>query len=65
MCFLVPLFMLRTIDPLFALGIAVVFTAAFIKYTFGKPPGYLTHLLYRIGIPSSGLLDKRVTRYVI
>ncbi|HUD24624.1 MAG TPA: hypothetical protein VMQ45_02995 [Burkholderiaceae bacterium] len=65
MCFLVPLFMLRTVDPLFALGAAALLAGVFIKYTFGKPPGYLVHLTYRRGVPLTGLLDVRVTRYVI
>jgi hypothetical protein len=65
MCFLVPLFMLRTIDPLFALGVAALLAGAFIKYTFGKPPGHLVHLTYRFGLPLTGLLDVRVKRYVI
>jgi hypothetical protein len=64
MCFMVPLFMLRTIDPLFALSVASVLTGAYIKLTFGKPDGYLVHLAYRSGLPLSGLLDLRVKRYV-
>jgi hypothetical protein len=64
MCFMVPLFMLRTIDPLFALGAATLLAGVYIKYTFGKPNGYLTHLAYRFGLPLSGLLDARVKRYV-
>jgi hypothetical protein len=65
MCFLVPLFILRTIHPLFALVTAALLAGAFIKCTFGKPPGHLVHLIYRLGIPINGLLDVRVTRYVI
>lgn len=64
MCFMVPLFMLRTIDPLFALGAATLLASAYIKYTFGKPQGYLVHLGYRVGLPLSGLLDIRVKRYL-
>ena len=64
MCFMVPLFILRTIDPLFALGFAALVTGAYIKYTFGKPNGYLVHLAYRLGLPLSGLLNTRVKRYV-
>ena len=64
MCFMVPLFMLRTIDPLFALGVASLLAGAYIKCTFGKPQGYLVHLAYRLGLPLSGLLDVRVKRYV-
>jgi hypothetical protein len=64
MCFMVPLFLLRTIDPLFALGVAALLTGIYIKYTFGKPQGHLIHLAYRLGLPLSGLLDRRVRRYV-
>lgn len=64
MCFMVPLFMLRTFDPLLALGIATLLAGAYVKYTFGKPDGHLVHLAYRLGIPMSGLLDTRVRRYV-
>ena len=64
MCFIVPLFMLRTISPLFALVGALVLTGVYIKCTFGKPPGHLVHLAYRVGLPISGLLNRRVRRYV-
>jgi len=61
---MVPLLMLRTIDPLFALSVASMLAGAYIKYTFSKPQGHLLHLAYRLGVPLSGLLDIRVKRYV-
>ena len=64
MSFMVPLFMLRTIDPLLALGVATLFAAIYMKQTFGKPDGHLIHVAYRLGLPLSGLLDTRVRRYV-
>jgi len=64
MSFMVPLFMLRTIDPLLALGVAMLVAAVYIKQTFGKPEGHLIHVTYRVGLPLSGLLDTRVRRYV-
>lgn len=64
MVFMVPLFLLRTIDPLTGLIIGGVATAAYIRATLGKPPGYLTHVLYRCGLPLSGLLDRRLRRLV-
>jgi len=64
MCFMVPLFMLRTIDPLFALSFASLLSCVYIKCTFGKPDGYLLHLTYRLGIPLSGFLNVRVKRYI-
>lgn len=62
--FMVPLFMLRTIDPLFALSCATVLTALAVKWTFGKPPGYLVHRAYRLGLPLSGLSDRHIRAYV-
>jgi hypothetical protein len=56
--------MLRTIDPLFALGTAGLLAGTYIKYAFGKPQGHLVHLAYRFGFPLRGLLNKRVRRYV-
>jgi hypothetical protein len=64
MSFMVPLFMLRTIDPLLALGVATFLAAIYTKQTFGKPDGPLIHTVYRFGLPLSGLLDIRVRRYV-
>jgi hypothetical protein len=64
MIFMVPLFLLRTIDPLLALFTAAILTGAYVRLTFGKPEGHLLHLIYRIGVPLSGLLDPRVKRYI-
>jgi hypothetical protein len=64
MCFMVPLFMLRTVDPMFALAAATLLAGAYIKCTFGRPQGHLVHLAYRLGFPLSGLLNRRVRRYV-
>ncbi len=64
MSFMVPLFMLRTIDPLLALAAACVIAALYVRQTFGKPDGHLVHCAYRLGVPLSGLLDLRVRRYV-
>jgi hypothetical protein len=64
MCFMVPLFVLRTIDPLLALGVATLVAVVYIKTTMGKPQGHLVHLAYRLGLPLSGLLDRRIRRYV-
>ena len=64
MCFIVPLFMLRTVSPTLALLIASILTAAYVRCTFGKPQGHLVHLSYRLGLPLSGLLDTRVRSYI-
>ena len=64
MVFMVPLFMLRTLDPLFALGVAVGATASYVKLSLGKPDGFLVHRAYRLGLPLSGLLDRRLRRLV-
>ncbi len=60
--FTLPLFMLRTIDPLVGLAVAVVLTGVYVKLSLGKPDGYLVHLAYRCGLPLSGLLDRRIRR---
>jgi hypothetical protein len=64
MSFMVPLFLLRTIDPLLALLAATALMGVYVRHTFGRPEGHLVHLAYRVGIPLSGLLDRRVRRYV-
>jgi hypothetical protein len=64
MSFMVPLFLLRTIDPLLALLAATVLTGFYVRQTFGRPEGHLVHLAYRLGVPLTGLLDRRVQRYV-
>lgn len=64
MSFMVPLFMLRTIDPLLALCAATILAALYMKQTFGKPDGHLVHAAYRRGLPLAGLLNTRVRRYV-
>jgi hypothetical protein len=64
MSFMVPLFLLRTIDPLFALACATVLAALYMKFTFGRADGHLVHRIYRLGVPLGGLLDPRVVRYV-
>ncbi len=60
MSFLVPLFLLRTVDPLFALGVGAVACAVTVRCTLGKPDGYLVHRAYRAGINLRGLLDRRL-----
>jgi hypothetical protein len=64
MSFMVPLFLLRTIDPMFALLSAALLAGLYMRQTFGKPDGHLVHRIYRLGLPLSGLLDPRVQRYV-
>lgn len=64
MSFMVPLFLLRTVDPLFALLAAVALATIYVRSTFGKPEGHLVHRVYRLGVPLGGLLDPRVARYV-
>ena len=60
MAFLVPLFLLRTVDPLFALGAGAVVCALTVRCTLGKPEGYLAHRAYRAGLNLRGLLDRRL-----
>lgn len=64
MVFMVPLFLLRTIDPVAGLVIATVSSIVYIRVTLGKPDGYLVHRLYRHGLPMGGLLDRRIRALV-
>jgi hypothetical protein len=62
MVFMIPLFMLRSLDPVFGLLAAVVLCAAYVHGTLGRPQGYLSHRLYRMGLPLTGLLAPRLRR---
>jgi hypothetical protein len=64
MVFMVPLFLLRTIDPVFGLLVGLFASVAYMRLTVGKPDGYLVHRLYRAGLPLSGLLERRIRRLV-
>jgi len=64
MVFMVPLFLLRTVDPLLGLAVGTVACAVFIRVTLGKPDGYLVHRLYRSGLPLSGLPPRSAHRFV-
>lgn len=62
MVFMVPLFLLRTIDPLFGLLAGALACLLFVRLTHGKAAGYLIHRLYRAGLPVRGLPPLRITR---
>ena len=64
MVFMVPLFVLRTTDPMVDRITGACASAIYIRATLGKPEGYLVHRLYRLGIPLTGPLDRRVRRLV-
>ena len=64
MVFMVPLFLLRTVDPVAGLVLATAACIAYIRATVGKPDGYLVHQLYRRGLPLGGLLSQRVRSLV-
>ena len=64
MVFMVPLFLLRTLDPLAGLLVGAAACAVYVRATIGRPDGYLVHRLYACGLPLSGLLDRRVRRLV-
>ncbi len=64
MVFMIPLFLLRTVDPIAGLISATLGCAAYIRVTLGKPDGYLIHRLYQLGLPLGGLLDHRVKRLI-
>ena len=60
MVFMIPLFLLRTWDPLTGLAVGAASCVMYVRATAGKPDGYLVHWLYRHGLPLSGLLDRRI-----
>ena len=62
MVFMVPLFMLRTIDPLVGLGVGIAASLAYLKFAIHQPDGYLMHRLYRAGLPLGGLPSRRTRR---
>jgi len=62
--FMTPLFLLRTIDPLFALAVACACAVLFLRISVGRPEGTLLHTLYRMGLRPRGLLDLRGRRLV-
>jgi hypothetical protein len=62
MVFMVPLFMLRTIDPVFGLFVGTASCVFYIRLTIDQAPGYLPHLLYRIGLPQSGLPRRHIRK---
>jgi len=62
--FMAPLFLLRTIDPLFALLVAIACALVFLRVAVGRPEGYLLHSLYRMGLQPRGLLNLRIRRLV-
>ena len=64
MVFMVPLFLLRTLDALGGLLVGALACAAYIRGTLGRPDGYLVHRLYAAGLPLSGLLARRLRRLV-
>ena len=62
--FMAPLFLLRTIDPLLGLGVAVACTLLFLRGSVGRPPGFLLHRAYALGLRVRGLPDPRRVRLV-
>jgi hypothetical protein len=64
MVFMVPLFLLRTLDPVAGLLVGIALCVIYIRATAGKPDGYLVHWLYRHGLPLGGLLNRRIRALV-
>jgi len=64
MVFMIPLFLLRTLDPVVGLLVGKITCALYMRATVGQPDGYLAHSLYRLGLPSQGLLQRRVRSLV-
>jgi len=64
MVFMIPLFLLRTVDPVAGLLVGFGACVLYIRATVGKPDGYLVQRIYRCGIPLGGLLNPRVRSLV-
>lgn len=64
MVFMVPLFMLRTIHPLFGLAVGVIACVVYVRLSLDKPPGYLAHRLYQCGLPLSGLPKHHIQKLI-
>jgi hypothetical protein len=64
MVLMVPLFLLRTIDPLLGLVVGCACSITYVRMTLGKPEGYLIHRLYRLGVRLGGFPDPRIRRFV-
>lgn len=64
MVFMVPLFLLRTVDALGGLLAGAALCAVYVRTTLGRPDGYLAHRLYRLGLPVRGLLPIGLRRLV-
>jgi hypothetical protein len=62
MVFMVPLFLLRTVDPVLGLVTGCAACILFVRLTHGKPEGYLVHRLYRAGLPLQGLPSPHLRR---
>lgn len=64
MVFMVPLFLLRTLDPLVGLAVGTIACLAYVRATLGKPDGFLVHRLYRCGLRLRGFPDPRIRKFL-
>jgi len=60
--FLVPSILSFPLLELKAVIVGVVVCGLTIKFTAGKPPGFIEGALYKIGMPMMGLLPRRLKR---
>ena len=64
MVFMVPLFLLRTLDPIAGLLVGAGLCVLYMRATVGKPDGYLAHRIYHCGVPLGGLLHPGIRSLV-
>jgi hypothetical protein len=60
LAFMVPMFLIRPFAEGLGILLAIVLPLLYMKFTIGKPDGYLLHRLYRLGVPLPGLLHPKI-----
>ncbi len=63
LAFMLPLVFIRPFHEGLGYLLAIVITPIYIKLTLGKPAGFLQHMLYRIGLPMPGLLNRKIKQF--
>jgi len=62
LAFMVPIVFIRPFHQGVGFFLALILPIAYMKFTLGRPDGFLLHVAYRCGLPIPGLLDRKVTR---
>ncbi len=62
LAFMVPIVFIRPFYQGWGFFLALVLPIVYMKFTLGKPDGFLLHFVYRHGLPIPGLLDRKIKR---